>query len=79
MAPEAVTADRVHVGLRHDIVGGRYTPGAILIVHTLANEYGTSIAPVRDALHRLMGEGLVEPQHGGGFQLPRLTEEGLRA
>src|SRR5690606_23739802 len=37
-----------------------------------------SITPVRDALHRLAGEGLVDTPRGEGFRTPPVTEVGLR-
>ncbi|MDH7970715.1 GntR family transcriptional regulator [Sphingomonas sp. AR_OL41] len=78
MAPEAVTSERVYAGLRRAVVGGRYPPGTTLNAQAIAEEFGTSIAPVRDAMHRLVGEGLIEAHHGGGFQIPTLSEDGLR-
>jgi DNA-binding GntR family transcriptional regulator len=78
MAPEALTSERVYAGLRRAIVGGYYAPGTTLVAQAIAEEFGTSIAPVRDAIHRLVGEGLIEAHHGGGFQLPVLTEQDLR-
>ncbi len=78
MAPEALTSERVYGGLRRAIVGGYYPPGSTLVSHTIAEEFGTSIAPVRDAIHRLVGEGFVQALHGGGFHLPVLTENDLR-
>jgi len=68
MAPEAVTSERVYAGLRRAVVGGRYPPGTTLNAQAIAEEFGTSIAPVRDAMHRLVGEGLIEAHHGGGFR-----------
>jgi len=78
MAPEALTSERVYAGLRRAVVGGRYPPGATVNVHAIADEFGTSIAPVRDAMHRLMGEGLIESHPGGGFHVPTLSEDNLR-
>jgi DNA-binding GntR family transcriptional regulator len=78
MAPEALTSERVYMGLRRAIVGGYYAPGTTLVAQAIAEEFGTSIAPVRDAVHRLVGEGLIEAHHGGGFQLPVLAENDLR-
>lgn len=51
---------RVLAELRDGILGGRYTPGQRLITSALASQLDTSLAPVREALHLLMGEGLVE-------------------
>jgi DNA-binding GntR family transcriptional regulator len=78
MAPEALTSERVHAGLRGAVIGGRYLPGSALNAQAIAEEFGTSIAPVRDAVHRLVGEGLIETHRGGGFQIPVLSESNLR-
>lgn len=73
MAPETVTADRIYRELKQLILSGESPPAAPLVVQTLAERYGTSIAPVRDALHRLVGERLVSVQGGGGFAMPAMT------
>lgn len=45
--------------LRDEITGGRLTPGDRLVEVDLANQLGTSRAPVREALRQLEQEGLV--------------------
>ena len=42
------------------IEAGEYRQGDPLIARNIAQELGTSVVPVREALNRLMGEGLVE-------------------
>ena len=74
MSPDANTAERVYADLKRELLGGRFSPARPLNVHALADEVGTSITPVRDALQRLVGERLVDIQPGGGFILPPLTE-----
>lgn len=73
MSPDAFTADRVHREIKKLIMAGKFTPGLPLTVQALADEFGTSTSPVRDALNRLVGERLVETQGGGGFALPEIT------
>ena len=77
MSPEAVAAERVYRGLKQVILEGRFAPGTMLVVTSLAREFGTSIAPVRDSMQRLVGERLLDLHIGGGFQMPRLTVDGL--
>ena len=77
MSPEAVAAERVYRGLKQVILEGRFAPGTMLVVTSLAREFGTSIAPVRDSMQRLVGERLLDLHIGGGFQMPRLTASGL--
>jgi DNA-binding GntR family transcriptional regulator len=45
--------------LREAILTGRYAPGTRLIQDDLAEEFGISRIPLREALRRLEGEGLV--------------------
>ena len=44
----------------------------------LADELNASVTPVRDALHRLTGERLVEAPRHEGFRVPMITETMLR-
>lgn len=73
MAPEALTADRLHRDIKALILRGYFGAGRPLTVHAMAEAFGTSISPVRDALNRLVGERLVEMQGGGGFAIPAIT------
>ncbi len=45
--------------LREAILTGRYAPGARLVQDDLAAAFGVSRIPLREALRRLEGEGLV--------------------
>ncbi|MEQ7874242.1 GntR family transcriptional regulator [Sphingomonas sp. ASV193] len=72
------TFERVLIGLRARIEAGVYALGDPLEPAHLAHELAASITPVRDALHRLVGERLVETAPAGGFRFPLMTEVGLR-
>jgi DNA-binding GntR family transcriptional regulator len=54
-------ADRVASQLRSDILQGGITPGSRLSQQSIAERFGVSRIPVRDALQILAGEGLVRP------------------
>jgi DNA-binding GntR family transcriptional regulator len=69
--------DRVYGGLRTMLRQGAAAPGARLDPAALASTLVASITPVRDALHRLAGERLVEAT-ADGFQVPVLSEPDLR-
>lgn len=43
-----------------------YPPGALLSENALADEFGVSRTPIREVLHRLQSEGLVESKRGVG-------------
>lgn len=68
------TAERVYDALRRRVMAHEFRPGDRLDPATLAAELVSSATPVRDALHRLTGEGLVETRLGGGFFLPALDQ-----
>jgi DNA-binding GntR family transcriptional regulator len=59
-------ADAVFESLRQAIIDGRLSAGQWLRQETLASEMGVSQMPVREALKRLVGEGLAVriPYHG---------------
>ena len=56
----ATTPDRIAEALRLDIIAGRFPPGMRLKIVALADRYGTSAMPVREALRQLDGERLIE-------------------
>ncbi len=64
--PVGTSAERVYDDLREAIIGGEYTPGERLRTEALAERFGTSRTPVREALVLLEGDGLVElePRRG---------------
>jgi len=59
-------ADQAFERLRSDILRGRIEPGARLGVEALSQEYGLSSGVIREALPRLVGQGLAvaTPQRG---------------
>ena len=62
----SATVRSIHARIRDDIVTLRLRPGVRLSENELALRFGTSRAPVREALIRLVEEGLIEvlPQRG---------------
>lgn len=72
------TFERVHDAIRRQLEAGGFAPGDHLEPSHLADQFNSSITPVRDALQRLVGERLVEASPGDGFRVPLLTEVGLR-
>ncbi|QGN53980.1 GntR family transcriptional regulator [Novosphingobium sp. Gsoil 351] len=55
------------------VMAGRYAPGQRLIAADLADEYGVSRAPIREALHMLAGEGVVELIANRGARIRSLS------
>ncbi len=58
---------------------GAWPPGSLLNIGELADEFRTSTTPVREALARLAGEGLLVEARGRGFASPRFDVEELVA
>lgn len=58
---------------------GRYAPGDRIDPAALANEFKTSPTPVRFALYRLVGEGVIADHAREGFHVPHFTELALRS
>lgn len=52
---------------------GRYVPGQRLVAGDVAKELSVSRAPVREAIHVLAGEGVVELTPNQGARIVRLT------
>src|SRR5690242_2313518 len=77
MAPPG-TFDRVYAALKQRLRKGVYRPGTRLEPAALSDELNASVTPVRDALHRLTGERLVEAPRHEGFRAPMMTETLLR-
>jgi DNA-binding GntR family transcriptional regulator len=77
--PDHSLADAVADRLRADILSGVYGPGDRLVERRLAHRFGVSHIPLREALARLVEEGLVArpPRRGARVASlsPRMLEE----
>lgn len=67
----------VVAGLRERLRAGALVQGEPLTVNDLASDFGVSATPVREALARLAGEGLVEDRRGRGYFAWRLDVSDL--
>ena len=72
------TFDRVYLALKEQLTTAQFAPGDHLEPATIGEELNSSITPVRDALHRLVGERLVEAPRNDGFRVPAPLEADLR-
>ena len=72
------TFERVYLGIKSWLVSGYFRPGDRLEPIHLSEELNSSVTPVRDALHRLTGERLVEAPKSEGFRVPQTNEVMLR-
>ena len=62
--------EKTYEQLKTDIFSGRFLPGERLAEEHLAEELGVSRTPVREALHKLEQDGLIEPLESRGFCIP---------
>lgn len=68
-------ADRAYAWIRDRIFAGAFPPGARLKEEELAARIGVSRSPVRDALRRLAGEGLVGLERERGAYVYEFTRD----
>lgn len=52
--------DQVYIQLRDALFAGKFEPGVRLVLRDLADSLGTSITPVRDAVARLVANGVLK-------------------
>ncbi|HET7575635.1 MAG TPA: GntR family transcriptional regulator [Sphingomicrobium sp.] len=72
------TFERVYAAIKQGLREGLYQPGDRLEPAALSDELNASVTPIRDALHRLTGEHMVEAPRHEGFRVPMMTELMLR-
>ena len=71
--------ERSYRAIKQLLRDGQIASGARLEANTFAQDLNVSVTPVRDVLHRLAGEKLVEATSGEGFRVPRYSEADLRS
>ena len=67
-------SEQVYAQLRDAIMRGDHAPGDALKSQDLAKEHGVSLAVVREALVRLVGEGLADRLPNRGFAVPAFSD-----
>ena len=68
-------ARQVHAALTERIAQGKIGPEERLVVERVAAELGVSPTPVREAINRLLQDGLVEDAPNGRLRIVRLTPD----
>ncbi len=71
-------AEIVRERLIRDIIEGRYRPGQKLPALELADRYGVSPTPVKQALNRLASEGLLEALPRKGVVVRQVSKDDIR-
>jgi len=72
--PGKTIREKVYEYLREGILNGKIKAGDRLVESDLADHIGTSRTPVREALHTLEREGLVESLHRVGYVVRPISE-----
>jgi GntR family transcriptional regulator, rspAB operon transcriptional repressor len=75
---ESTSKQKIYRDIRRAIIMAHCEPGERLVVEELARQYETSITPVRDALHKLEQEGLVDIKPRSGYFVSQMTLKELR-
>jgi DNA-binding GntR family transcriptional regulator len=70
--------EKVYDFLKKGITDLTYTPGERINVRQLQHELGVSQTPIKDALFRLAGEGMVEISSRRGTFVTEVTERDIR-
>ena len=70
--------DQARTQLRDALFAGRFAPGQRLTLRELAASLGTSITPVRDAVTRLIAEGVLEQGPRNSAVVPDVGTDTLR-
>ena len=78
MAIPMRASERAYQALRDDIVEWRLAPGTILGEVEQAARLGVSRTPLREALSRLMTDGLVASQSGRGLVVTDVSVDNIR-
>lgn len=74
----ATRATSLYDHLRLDLLGGALEPGSKLAIEALCERYGTtSQTPLREALNRLVADGLVERREQRGFMVAGISASDL--
>lgn len=69
--------EKVYELLRERIITSTYPPGHKIKVHILSDELGISQTPIKDALSRLAGEGLIQISSRRGTYVKGVTEQDI--
>ncbi|MGG5809450.1 GntR family transcriptional regulator [Falsiroseomonas sp. CW058] len=77
-APHRSLRDHATRELRHALMTGRFEPGQRMTIRGLAEGFGMSMTPVREAVARLAAERAIEAEPNRWMRIPILTADELR-
>lgn len=70
-------SDKAYTTLFHEIVEGDLAPGTVLAEVEQSNRLGVSRTPLREALSKLVADGLVEPAPGRGVVVTEISLDNI--
>jgi len=76
-APQGTLAVAICDRVRADILAGRRQPGAKIRLEELRAEFGVSWSPVREAISRLVAEGLIVTEESRGYRVAPVSRADL--
>lgn len=76
--PDRSITDQVREAIRFAIIDGELVPGTLYSVQTLADSFGVSRTPVREALIDLSGQGMVRFERNRGVRILQTSIHGLQ-
>lgn len=74
----ATLTEETYEAIKRDIIRCELRPGERVVQSDVAERYDTSTTPVRDALHRLAREKLVQPVPRVGYVIAPVTVQDVR-
>ena len=77
LSSAATLATNLYDQLRHDLLAGLLDPGSKLAIEALCERYATSQTPLREALNRLVADGLVRRKEQRGFVVAEVSAADL--
>lgn len=78
MAESVTLVEQAYAVIRQDILSGKLEPGSPLRIDQLRNEYAIGASPLREALSRLLTDGLVTAEGLRGFRVAAASLEDFR-
>lgn len=67
--------EQVYRRIRQGLIDGQFKPGQVLTIRDLATQLGTSVMPVREALHKLIVEHVLDITRARSVRVPVLSAE----
>ncbi|NLU68517.1 GntR family transcriptional regulator [Streptomyces sp. HNM0574] len=79
MIKRSTLRSQIATALRDEILAGRLPAGRQFTVKEIAEQFGVSATPVREALVDLAAQGLLDEEHHRGFRVHEFTLDDYRA